>query len=254
MIVWIKRNSDGTFTLKTIGEIGEKGTIVSEDILKKLIQEKKIKVANAKMDKSGRIITEQEKYDNFCKNYRTKLIRTIKNNNGTYTLIDFDGNKNVATAIEIKNLLRTKKIGILDLQIDRAGRLVSKKVEFAHVCRRYHLANGHIQMLEWEEVILILQYGLARLQQLSVARKNELIKLMIKINCLDSNDFISMIKDTSVWNINKYQHNDTQFRDRIIDFMYYLSGTKNEREHNMFWYPQDFGSGNLNINADTFIK
>lgn len=42
--------------------------------------------------------------------------------------------------------------------------------------------------------------------------------------------------------------------DRIIDFMYYTSGTKNERKYNMFWHPHDFDSGNLNINADTFIK
>lgn len=158
------------------------------------------------------------------------LVRTIKNSDGTYTTIDMQGNKRSLKVKDIKSLMLNEQLNVIDLQIDKTGRLVNKKVEFRDICRQINIYNREHKALSVEEQELILFYGLARINQLSIKTKEKLFEKIEAIHTMDEEDLKSLFTDNENWNFHRYRYLDTACRDKVIELIYYLAGTsKNDR-------------------------
>ena len=88
-------------------------------------------------------------------------------------MIDQLGNKRFVTdAKNLKEMIRTGYTPIIDYKLDSRGRLVRKKVELKGLRKTY----GHPEpMMSWDEQVMILFYGLARINQLSKEQKQKIL-------------------------------------------------------------------------------
>lgn len=159
------------------------------------------------------------------------LVRTIKNSDGTYTTIDMQGNKRSLKVKDIKSLMLNEQLNVIDLQIDKNGRLVNKKVEFRDICRQ---VNNYNRALSVEEQELILFYGLARINQLSIKTKEKLFKKIEALHTIDEEDLKSLFTDNENWNFHRYRYLDTACSDKVIELIYYLAGTSINDRYSFF--------------------
>lgn len=151
------------------------------------------------------------------------LVRTIKNADGTYTMIDTKGNISKPVSKEALKKEFNKSVFPIDLKIDKGGRLVYHKVDYKCICRKH---DGY-KPLEPGEQERILFYGLARINQLTEAKKVLYLNLIMATKSIDEADLISLFTDNRNWNAKRFWSMDTQCRDKIIDLMYRIADARN---------------------------
>ena len=149
------------------------------------------------------------------------MMRTVKvSQDNIYLMIDQLGNKRfVIDAKGLKDRLREGYINVIDYKLDSRGRLVRKKVELKGLRKTYGYPEP---MMSWNEQVMILFYGLARVNQLSKAQKQKIWKYFESLHTIDEDDLKALIIDNENWYISRYQYLDTACRDAIIDFLHQL--------------------------------
>lgn len=136
-----------------------------------------------------------------------------------YLMIDQLGNKRFLTdAKDLKEKIKEGYINVIDYKLDSRGRLVRKKVELKGLRKTYGPRNP----LTWEEQVMILFYGLARVNQLSNENKQKIWRYFESLNTIDEDDLKALIADNTNWYISRYQYLDTACREVIIDFLHKL--------------------------------
>ena len=123
----------------------------------------------------------------------------------------------------LKIALHNKKLDVINMQLDKANRLVKKHVDLKSVCRPYSNRNP----LEHEEVRNILFYGLAYIYNMDLDTKKKWCMKIKKSYGMDAEDIISMFIDNHGWNEQRYNSLDTACRDKVIYLIYELAGVKN---------------------------
>ena len=148
------------------------------------------------------------------------MMRTVKIQDNKYLMIDQLGNKRFVTdAKNLKEMIRTGYTPIIDYKLDSRGRLVRKKVELKGLRKTY----GHPEpMMSWDEQVMILFYGLARINQLSKEQKQKILRYFESLHTIDEDDLKALISDNINWYISRYQYLDTACSDAIIDFLHIL--------------------------------
>lgn len=82
---------------------------------------------------------------------------------------------------------------------------------------------GHPEpMMSWDEQVMILFYGLARINQLSKEQKQKIWRYFESLHTIDEQDLKALIIDNENWYISRYQYLDTACSDAIIDFLHGL--------------------------------
>lgn len=149
------------------------------------------------------------------------MMRTVKIQDNKYLMIDQLGNKRfVIDAKNLKEMIRTGYTPIIDYKLDSRGRLVRKKVELKGLRKTYGCYPQ--TPLSWEEQVMILFYGLARLNQLSKEQKQKIWRYFESLHTIDEDDLKALIIDNTNWYISRYQYLETACRDTIIDFLHQL--------------------------------
>lgn len=149
------------------------------------------------------------------------MMRTVKIQDNKYLMIDQLGNKRFVTdAKNLKEMIRTGYTPIIDYKLDSRGRLVRKKVELKGLRKTYGCYPQ--TPLSWEEQVMILFYGLARLNQLSKEQKQKIWRYFESLHTIDEDDLKALIIDNTNWYISRYQYLETACRDTIIDFLHQL--------------------------------
>lgn len=148
------------------------------------------------------------------------IMRAVKIQDNKYLMIDQLGNKRfVIDAKNLKERIRTGYINVIDYKLDSRGRLVRKKVELKGLRKKYGYPEP---MMSWNEQVMILFYGLARLNQLSKEQKQKLWRYFESLHTIDEEDLKALIADNTNWYISRYQYLETACRDAIIDFLHKL--------------------------------
>lgn len=147
------------------------------------------------------------------------VYRAVKIQDNKYLIIDCLGNKRFT--IDTKNLkehIRTGYLDVIDYKLDSRGRLVRKKVELKGLRKKYDYRNP----LTWEEQVMILFYGLARVNQLSNENKQKIWRYFESLHTIDEDDLKALVVDNINWYISRYEYLDTGCREAIIDFLHRL--------------------------------
>lgn len=148
------------------------------------------------------------------------IMRAVKIQDNKYLMIDQLGNKRfVIDAKNLKERIRTGYINVIDYKLDSRGRLVRKKVELKGLRKKYGYPEP---MMSWNEQVMILFYGLARLNQLSKEQKQKLWRYFESLHTIDEDDLKALIADNINWYISRYEYLDTACREVIIDFLHKL--------------------------------
>lgn len=149
------------------------------------------------------------------------MMRTVKIQDNKYLMIDQLGNKRFVTdAKNLKEMIRTGYTPIIDYKLDSRGRLVRKKVELKGLRKTYGCYPQ--TPLSWEEQVMILFYGLARLNQLSKEQKQKIWRYFESLHTIDEQDLKALIIDNENWYISRYQYLDTACREQVTDFLHQL--------------------------------
>lgn len=147
------------------------------------------------------------------------MMRAVKIQDNKYLMIDQLGNKRfVIDAKNLKERIRTGYTPVIDYKLDSRGRLVRKKVELKGLRKKYGPRNP----LTWEEQVMILFYGLARVNQLSNENKQKIWRYFESLHTIDEDDLKALIADNINWYISRYEYLDTACREVIIDFLHKL--------------------------------
>lgn len=148
------------------------------------------------------------------------MMRTVKIQDNKYLMIDQLGNKRFVIDLKgLKDRIREGYINVIDYKLDSRGRLVRKKVELKGLRKTYGYPEP---MMSWNEQVMILFYGLARLNQLSKERKRKIWRYFESLHTIDEDDLKALIIDNENWYISRYQYLETACRDTIIDFLHQL--------------------------------
>lgn len=148
------------------------------------------------------------------------MMRAVKIQDNKYLMIDQLGNKRfVIDAKNLKERIRTGYTPVIDYKLDSRGRLVRKKVELKGLRKKYGYPEP---MMSWNEQVMILFYGLARLNQLSKEQKQKIWRYFESLHTIDEEDLKALIADNTNWYISRYQYLETACRDAIIDFLHKL--------------------------------
>lgn len=146
------------------------------------------------------------------------MMRTVKIQDNKYLMIDQLGNKRFVTdAKNLKEMIRTGYTPIIDYKLDSRGRLVRKKVELKGLRKTYGCYPQ--TPLSWEEQVMILFYGLARLNQLSKEQKQKIWRYFESLHTIDEEDLKALIADNTNWYISRYQYLETACRETVTDFL-----------------------------------
>lgn len=149
------------------------------------------------------------------------MMRTVKIQDNKYLMIDQLGNKRFVIDLKgLKDRIREGYINVIDYKLDSRGRLVRKKVELKGLRKTYGCYPQ--TPLSWEEQVMILFYGLARLNQLSKEQKQKIWRYFESLHTIDEDDLKALIIDNTNWYISRYQYLETACRDTIIDFLHQL--------------------------------
>lgn len=149
------------------------------------------------------------------------IMRAVKIQDNKYLMIDQLGNKRfVIDAKNLKDRIREGYINVIDYKLDSRGRLVRKKVELKGLRKTYGCYPQ--TPLSWNEQVMILFYGLARLNQLSKEQKQNIWRYFESLHTIDEDDLKALIVDNANWYISRYQYLDTACREVIIDFLHRL--------------------------------
>lgn len=149
------------------------------------------------------------------------MMRTVKIQDNKYLMIDQLGNKRFVTdAKNLKEMIRTGYTPIIDYKLDSRGRLVRKKVELKGLRKTYGCYPQ--TPLSWEEQVMILFYGLARLNQISKEQKQKIWRYFESLHTIDEEDLKALIADNENWYISRYQYLDTACRETVTDFLHQL--------------------------------
>lgn len=148
------------------------------------------------------------------------MMRTVKIQDNKYLMIDQLGNKRFVIDLKgLKDRIREGYINVIDYKLDSRGRLVRKKVELKGLRKTYGYPEP---MMSWNEQVMILFYGLARLNQLSKEQKQKIWRYFESLHTIDEDDLKALIIDNENWYISRYQYLETACRDTIIDFLHQL--------------------------------
>lgn len=149
------------------------------------------------------------------------VYRAVKIQDNKYLIIDCLGNKRFTTDTKnLKERIGEGYLDVIDYKLDSRGRLVRKKVELKGLRKTYGCYPQ--TPLSWDEQVMILFYGLARLNQLSKKQKQKLWRYFESLHTIDEEDLKALIADNINWYISRYQYLDTACRDTIIDFLHKL--------------------------------
>lgn len=149
------------------------------------------------------------------------MMRTVKIQDNKYLMIDQLGNKRFVTdAKNLKEMIRTGYTPIIDYKLDSRGRLVRKKVELKGLRKTYGCYPQ--TPLSWEEQVMILFYGLARLNQLYKEQKQKIWRYFESLHTIDEEDLKALIADNTNWYISRYQYLETACRETVADFLHQL--------------------------------
>lgn len=161
------------------------------------------------------------------------IVRTIKRNKKTCTIMDMKGRKATLEINDIKNRIIMNQVEVIDMQIIKDGRLVSKKVDFRDLYKHVEFHNEEHGALSIKEQQLILFYGLARINQITIQAKKKLFEKIEALHSIDEENLKSIFTDNENWDYNKYSSLDTGCRDKVIGLIYYIAGSSNN-EHCLF--------------------
>ena len=149
------------------------------------------------------------------------MMRTVKIQDNKYLMIDQLGNKGFVTdANNLKEKIKAGYTPIIDYKLDSRGRLVRKKVELKGLRKTYGCYPQ--TPLSWEEQVMILFYGLARLNQLSKEQKQKIWRYFESLHTIDEEDLKALIADNTNWYISRYQYLETACRETVTDFLHQL--------------------------------
>lgn len=120
---------------------------------------------------------------------------------------------------QLKQAMSRKQLDVIDLQIDKADRLVRKKVDLKGICRK-ELKAGYCASKE------LIFYSLAFIKNLSNEQKEKYLKKIKATYEIDAEDFSNMFIHNNEFTYENYARMDTQARDSLVYFLYQLVGMK----------------------------
>lgn len=139
--------------------------------------------------------------------------------NREYCLMNYSGKTVWCKRDKLKEFMRNKSLYVVNLQIDKAYRLVMKKVDLKSLCRAYSYRDP----LSADECGIITFYGLAKFGQLNDKNKHYLLNYINKYYSYDADDLCSMIEYSQDWTVDRVSYLDTQARDGVLDIIYIAS-------------------------------
>lgn len=142
-----------------------------------------------------------------------------KYEDNSYLIEDMNYQTKRISREQLKQAMSRKQLDVIDLQIDKADRLVRKKVDLEGICRK-ELKAGYCASKE------LIFYSLAFIKNLSNEQKEKYLKKIKATYEIDAEDFSNMFIHNNEFTYENYARLDTQARDSLVYFLYQLVGMK----------------------------
>lgn len=168
---------------------------------------KSIKEAYDRLPDKGKCLIEAVK---LFKNIPTAI--AFKRDDNMIELSYCRGENDIINSKQLKKAINEDKINVVNMQIDKAGRMTRKAINLKLIVRE----NSEKAPLEYVEQQVVIIYGLAYIEAINIQKKKELL-MYIKNNFgMDAEDISKLVTVTNYITYEWYSYLDTMCRDNII--------------------------------------